>query len=323
MADSERPSLSLRISITDRCELRCRYCMPEEGVELCSHDKILSYENIVYFVRSIQEAYYLDKVRITGGDPLGRRNLEGLIKMLSDLSVPDLALTTNGQLLEQMVPALRSAGLNRVNISLDTLSPENFHYLTRGGNLDKTLAGIRAAVKSGLAPVKINMVVIRGINDSEVVDMLEFALENSLHLRYLEMMPIGMAAEGFEEMVVSSQETRDVLSTRFSLIPLSMKAGETSSVYKVKGQSGEDGTVGFISPYTEPFCMGCRRLRLTSDGHIVGCLSRGEKVLIRELLKEESTRNRDELMDAVREVLLSKKQVPEFMRERSMSDIGG
>lgn len=183
--------LALRVSVTDHCQLRCRYCMPAEVVPLCGRDEILSYEEIAALVACLQKGFGLSKVRITGGEPLVRPHIERLITMLADLGIPDLALTTNGLHLARMAPSLKRAGLSHVNVSVDSLSPAMFRYLTHGGDVRATLAGIATAWRHGLLPVKLNTVVIRSVNDSELSELVASAIRQHCEIRFIELMPIG------------------------------------------------------------------------------------------------------------------------------------
>ena len=320
IARGDRIALSLRISVTDRCQLRCRYCMPAEGVPSCRHEDILRFEEITHFVRCLQEDFDVEKVRITGGDPLARRELPELVAALAALGIRDLAMTTNAQQLAAMAGTLRDAGLHRINISLDSLDPDTFRRITRGGPVDQTLAGIDAALQAGLAPVKLNMVVMRGINDHEVCDVLSFALARGCELRFLELMPVGYGAELFDKAFVSTDSVRRMLASRFELEPLAPTPGSSARRCRVKQTDGLAGVAGFISPCTNPFCAGCTRLRLTADGRLMGCLARNDGVRIRPLLADADD---DALADAVRAGLLGKRSDRHFAQATPMAAIGG
>lgn len=314
------PPLTVRISVTDRCQLRCRYCMPAEGIACCAHEQILTFEEIVLAVESLQLAFDVRKVRLTGGDPLARRGIEDLVSMLAELNIPDVAMTTNGQCLAQAAARLRAAGLDRVNVSLDSLDPDTFRCLTRGGVLRRTLEGIDATIASGMRPVKLNTVVMKGINDGEACDLLTFALGRGCELRFLEVMPIGYGAALFETAFVRAASVRESLASQFALTQLPWSAGDTARRYQARRSGGAEGTVGFIAPCSESFCSGCTRLRITADGRLVGCLARGDGIPIRPLLRDPDPAA---LAAAVRETLQSKRSRRGFAQPVAMSAIGG
>lgn len=320
IARRDRPDLSLRISVTDRCELRCRYCMPPEGIAVCRRENVLSFEEITRFVLCLREHFDVRKVRLTGGDPLVRRGMPGLIASLSGLDLHDLAMTTNAQRLAEMAGELRAAGLCRVNISLDSLNAETFNHITCGGNLGRTLAGIDAAFRANLSPVKLNTVVMTGINDHEVCDLLSFALERGCQLRFLELMPVGYGARLFDTAFVSSASVRRMLACQFELAPLRRQVGSSARRYRVRRTDGLTGTVGFISPCSDSFCSDCTRLRMTADGRLIGCLARGGGLNIRPLLRSTDG---EALSAAVRQALRSKRSDQCFEQPAPMAAIGG
>ena len=256
----------LRIAVTDRCNLRCVYCMPPEGVPRIPHDEILSYEEIRTVVQAAAELG-ITRIRITGGEPLVRADLSKLVQMLSELEgVDEVALTTNGTLLKQYALELKQAGLKRVNVSLDTLSPDRFQRITRIGELKDVLDGIEAARNAGLNPVKINTVVMRGINDDEVLDFVKMACTEDWHIRFIELMPFGDVVE-----FVPSCELQQRISLLGELEPCSTNIGAGPAIsYRL---AGAKGTIGFISPLTESsFCSRCNRVRLSPDGKLRPCL---------------------------------------------------
>lgn len=316
----KKPPLTVRISVTDRCQLRCRYCMPAEGVLPCAHQDILSFEEVADCVKRLQESFDVRKVRLTGGDPLVRKSIVSLVAMISDLGIPDLAMTTNGQRLAELAAALRAAGLHRVNISLDSLNPRTFRHITRGGSVDRTLEGIRAALQADLRPVKLNMVVMRGINDDEVSEALSFAMERGCELRFLELMPIGYGAKLFDDAFVSRESVRERLPADIRLVPLPRERGASAERYRVRRADGVEGVVGFISPCSDSFCSDCTRLRITADGRLIGCLARGAALGIRPLLRSG---NGDTLAAAVRQALQCKRSDQHFEQPTPMAAIGG
>ena len=315
--------ISLRLSVTDLCQLRCLYCMPRQGVPKRDHSEILSFEEILRFVGVLKNHYGLSKVHITGGEPLIRPGVVELIGMLAGEGISDLALTTNAHLLSEMALPLKQAGLNRVNISIDTLVPATYRKLTRVGNLSDTLAGIDAAIDAGFKPVKLNTIVMKGINCDEIVSIARFALDRGCEVRFLELMPIGPSAEYFDKWYVSAAEVTDTLSQAFELAPAGGKPGGSSRRYQVKDAHGRSGVIGLISSTSKPFCGGCHRLRLTSSGELVGCLATGTTLNIRPLLREPHTSKSDQLIQAVGEAMSTKRNSSQFITPNLMSMTGG
>ena len=323
MRGTTRPPFSLRVSVTDRCSLRCAYCRPATGRHDVQGDERLSYKEIVRFVRVVAARYGLSQVRLTGGEPLVRPQIETLVEMLAAEGVSDLALTTNGQQLAELAGPLKHAGLLRVNVSLDTLDPARFSAITRGGSLRKTLSGIEAALQAGLRPVKLNMVVMRSLNDDEVGGLVRFAMEHDCQVRFLELMPIGVAAADFENRFVSSAEVRARLGPEFTLYPLPVDPHDTSRNFIASDGRGRTATVGFISPYSEPFCAGCWRLRLTAAGELMGCLARPERIPLASLLRGGTKVDVEAICAAVEQAVAMKRRNGEFIQPRAMLAIGG
>jgi len=301
--------VSLRLSITDKCDQRCIYCMPAGGVELVSHEDVLSFEEFARFVRVMRDAFGLTKVHITGGEPLVRRNVVGFVSMLASQEIVDLALTTNGQRLASMATDLKKAGLHRVNVSLDSLDPGLYAEITRSGDLVSVLRGIEAARAAGLAPIKLNVVALRGCNDDEFTALAAYAFEHDCEIRFIELMPIGCAAGLFEEHFIGADEVRERLAERFSLSPLPERPGASSRSY-VADDGALRGVVGFISPETHPFCAGCRRLRLTCTGQLIACLAEREGPSIRDLLRSCDERADAEIVAVARRALATKRTYP-------------
>jgi GTP 3',8-cyclase len=283
LSDSfQRPINYLRISVTDRCNLRCVYCMPEAGVELMSHYDILSYEEIYTVVKAAAELG-INRVRLTGGEPLVRAGLTDLISLLDSIeTIEDLSLTTNGILLAQHAVELKEAGLMRVNVSLDTLKPERFRQITRCGRLEDTLQGIEAAGEAGLTPVKINMVVMAGVNDDELTDFAAKTVKDGWNVRFIELMP-SSANEQVSSKLVSVSDMRKRIEVMGKLEPSRVEAGNGPAKYF--RLPGANGTVGFISPVTEHFCFQCNRLRLTADGKLRPCLLSDDEIDLKEPLR--------------------------------------
>jgi cyclic pyranopterin phosphate synthase len=284
----DRPISYLRISVTDRCNLRCIYCMPEEGVPWRPHEHVLRYEEIETIVRAAAELG-ITKVRLTGGEPLVRLGIADLVRKIASIDgIDDLAMTSNGVLLARHAEELADAGLHRVNISLDTLDPDRFRRITRCGKLDDVLSGIESAAREGLRPIKINTVVIRDLNDDEVVDLAAKTLAAPWwNIRFIELMPVGnggLMDEAWDEKVVTAQEIRRrIESTLGQLQPARMMTGGgPARYYRLPGAKG---TIGFITPVSEHFCYRCNRLRLTADGQLRPCLLSDQEIDLRTPLR--------------------------------------
>ncbi len=278
----QRPINYLRISVTDRCNLRCIYCMPAEGVALMSHYDILTYEEIYTITKAAAEMG-INKVRLTGGEPLVRAGLSDLVRLLAGIeTIDDISLTTNGILLAQHAAELKEAALRRVNVSLDSLRPERFRQITRCGNLEDTLEGIEVAKTVGLTPVKINIVVMAGFNDDELTDFAAKTVSDGWHVRFIEYMPVN-GDEPFSEKLVSVSEMRKRIESLGKLEPCKVDVGNgPAKYYRLPDASG---TIGFITPITEHFCYQCNRLRLTADGKLRPCLLSEEEIDLKEPLR--------------------------------------
>jgi GTP 3',8-cyclase len=284
--------------------------------------EVLQEADMVRFVRVARAALGVAKVRLTGGEPLVRREIVQLVAGLSRLDIPDIALTTNGQRLSCLAPPLRQAGLHRINISLDSLDPRTFTRLAHGGEMARTLAGIEAAIAAGLAPVRINTVILRGINDQEAEAMLAFAMARGCELRFDELMPSGLSPADYATWFLSSDELRLRLSQSFDLAPEAHQPGSSSRRFRVSG-AGRQGFVGFISPNTHPFCSDCRRLRLTADGRLLGCLGRHDQVRLMGLLRATDEGADERIAAALRHALGCKRGAGPFAVAMPMSSVGG
>jgi cyclic pyranopterin phosphate synthase len=283
LSDSfQRPINYLRISVTDRCNLRCVYCMPQEGITQMSHYDILSYEEIYTLVKAAAELG-INKVRLTGGEPLVRAGVSDLVRLIAGIeTIDDISLTTNGILLAQYAAELKEAGLMRVNISLDTLKPERFRQITRCGDLADTLKGIEAAGAIGLTPVKINMVVMAGVNDDELPDFARKTVNDGWHVRFIEHMPVnGDNSKAIN--LVSVSDMRKHIESLGKLEPWKIEVGNGPAKYF--RLPGATGTIGFITPVTEHFCYQCNRLRLTADGKLRLCLLNEDEIDLKEPLR--------------------------------------
>jgi cyclic pyranopterin phosphate synthase len=317
----------LRVSLTDRCNFRCFYCLPHGEPPIAPKEQMLSYEEIEY-VTEIFVSLGIEKIRLTGGEPMMRRDIETIIRKLSALKprLHDLALTTNGYFLPGRAEALKEAGLDRITISLDSLKREVFKSMTGVDVLDRVLEGIEAAQSAGLTPVKINAVIVRGHNDDEVADFAAFAREHDVWMRFIEFMPLDSGHEWSRTDVVSGREMFERITERFPLVPLKVKRGsETSARYRFA--DGAPGEIGIIAPVTEAFCGACSRIRLTADGQIRTCLFSTVEHSLRDVVRSNATRA--ELIEYIESVVLKKEprhyiNDPEFMQPaRTMSFIGG
>lgn len=278
----------LRVSITDRCNYRCIYCKPEEQFEFIPHEEVLRYEEIVEIIK---EAVNLGvtKVRITGGEPLVRKGVVDFIKKLREIKkLEDISLTTNGFFLSEYAEKLKDAGLNRVNISLDSLQEEKYKRITRGGSLEKALKGINSALKAGLLPIKINTVLIRGINDDEVEDFVRLTLGRPLNIRFIEFMPSGEELkDNYRDKFISVLEIKESLAEKYSFRPVDINSGNgPAKYYQIKGGQG---TIGFITALSQHFCKTCNRIRLTSEGKLRPCLFSNIEVDIKQAIRNAKT----------------------------------
>jgi len=326
-----RPIDYLRVSVTDRCNLRCIYCMPEEGVQLYSHDEILRYEEIVAVVRAAAELG-ISKIRLTGGEPLARLGIVDLVRELSAIpGIEDLAMTTNGTLLARYAADLAEAGLRRVNISLDSLLPERFHAITRRGDLRDVLAGIEAASSAGLTPVKINTVVMRGVNDDEVVSLASKTVTDGWNLRFIEWMPVGddaLVHADWREHVVTAAEIRARVETELGpLVPAHDLAGAgPARTFRFAAAGPAAGTLGFISAISEHFCDTCNRLRLTANGKLRPCLLSDYEIDLYDALRTGA--ETEQLQDLIRQAIQAKPRghglaSGQRAEARTMAQIGG
>ena len=315
----------LRISVTDRCNLRCRYCMPEEGIPLISHQDILTYEEILRIVR-VFASQGISKVRLTGGEPLVRKGIVDFIARLSQIKeIKDLSLTTNGLLLKNLAEVLKQAGLKRVNISLDSLKRERFYQITRRDDFERVWKGIEEALKAGLAPIKINMVAIKGLNDDEIEDFARLTLRLPLTVRYIEYMPSGNGEEWKETDILTISQVQARLEKMGKLISIpSDRWGGPAKRFRFEGAPGEIGLIGAVSSH---FCADCNRLRLTPDGKIRTCLFSDDEVDVKEIIRRGGS---DEDLKARLLVALEAKPERHHINthlfkkcQRNMSAIGG
>jgi cyclic pyranopterin phosphate synthase len=320
----------LRVSITDRCNFRCTYCMPEEGMTWLARDQLLTFEEQAHVVRVCVERFGFESVRITGGEPLVRAHLPRLVQMLAPLGI-DIAMTTNGVKLPEMVHDLAAAGLRRINVSLDSLRRETFVELTRRDDLDRVLAGIDAALDAGLNPVKVNCVVIRGVNEDEVVDMAAYGRDRGVGVRFIEFMPLDADGAWTRDRVVPAVEILDRIHAAFPL-----EGHEIAGLHHVDPAAtfryaDGRGDVGVIPSVTAPFCDRCDRIRVTAEGKLRTCLFALEEFDLRSILRSGASRGEldDRLADAIVGAVGTKWAGHrighvDFVRPaRSMSQIGG
>jgi cyclic pyranopterin phosphate synthase len=315
----------MRISVTDRCNLRCIYCMPPEGVPWIPHKEILTFEEIERVVKATALAG-MRRIRITGGEPLVRR---GLVELISGLSVipgiEDISMTTNAVLMSQFAPSLARAGLKRINVSLDTLRPDRFERITRSNCLDQALAGIEAAEAAGLTPIKINAVVLRGINDDELLDLARLTREHPWHVRYIEAMPLNgnlsVEAQGF----ISADEIMERLGELGDLEACSGPNGNgPARYYRIPGGLG---TIGVISPMSHFFCESCNRVRLSADGQLRLCLFADDEIDLKTPLRNGASA--DQIEEIFRKAILGKPERHHLVvgqsscSLRALSQIGG
>jgi GTP 3',8-cyclase len=312
----------LRLSVTDRCNLRCQYCMPAEGVSKLQHNDILSFEQLLHIAR---QAVFLgiDKIRVTGGEPLVRKGIVGFLKELHKISeLKELVLTTNGLLLREFAADLRRAGVNRLNVSLDSLDCGTYSKLTRGGDLKKALDGISAAEEVGFPPVKINTVVIRGVNNKEVSDFAALTLRMPYQIRFIEYMPTNTTSD-WQTSFVSGEEILQQIRAVYPIDPLpDSEAAAPAKIFRIASALG---TIGIITPISNHFCTTCNRIRVTATGEAKGCLFDGRGINLKSYLEGSD----DELRAALIRVLKNKPERHHLLDANTlitpfaMSEIGG
>lgn len=315
----------LRVSVTDRCNLRCRYCMPEEGIDTTNRSSILTLEQIVRLIK-VAAQVGIRKVRFTGGEPLVRKDITKLIAEVAEIpQINDIAITTNGVLFAEMAEDLKSAGLTRVNFSLDSFVPEKFNYITRLGDLNDVNRAITKALEMGIAPVKINTVVMKGFNDDEILDFVKLAYEMPLHVRFIEFMPIGDLPFYQKERLFTMAEIKQIIESRYELLNDSTLQGNgPAKSCQIKGGLG---TVGFISAMSSHFCSECNRIRMTVDGKLRGCLFDKGEISLKMALENGAS---DEKLAGLFSKAIREKPYRHHMNEgwgadneRKMYQIGG
>ena len=313
----------LRISVTDRCNFRCTYCMPEEGMKWVPRNDVLTFEEIERLARIFVERFEVDGLRLTGGEPTMRAHLTVLVSKLAMLGV-DLSMTTNGSTLRNMAHELRDAGLQRVNVSLDTLVREKFHRMTKRDELECVLDGIEAAKEAGFAPVKINAVIERGVNDDEIVDLARYGRDNDVEMRFIEFMPLDATGHWLNDKVVGQDEIVAALSAEFPLELVPARGAAPADRWRyLDGR----GMVGVIPTVTKPFCGDCDRVRMTADGQFRTCLFATTKFDLMKMMRAGATD--DQVAEEIQRAVGTKwaghqiNQVTFVKPRRSMSQIGG
>ena len=308
-----RPIEYIRLSVTDRCDLRCNYCMPRDFHDFEDPEHILSFEEIERVI-GIFGSLGVKRVRLTGGEPLVRKGLPDLAARLAALpGIEDLSLSTNAVRLAKHADALFQAGISRINVSLDTLQPERFKTITNG-KLEKVLDGLMAAKQAGFQPIKLNMVALKGINDDEFEDMVEFCLKHDFTLRFIETMPMGETGQNATNHYLDLQTVKQQLATRYNLVPGVMPGGGPARYMRVVGT---DLRIGFITPISQHFCDTCNRVRLSADGTLYLCLGQDDKLELRPLLRQGIS---DEgLRDAILSAIARKPEKHEFRESPSQS----
>lgn len=317
---------NLRISVTDRCNIRCFYCMPADNVVFMKREKLLTFEEVERFVRVVARCG-VNKLRLTGGEPLVRRDLHLLIERLAAIEgIDDIGLTTNGLLLEEQAQLLYDAGLRRINISLDALSAEKFEQVTRRSGYDRVIAGIRKAQEVGFDPIKVNAVSIRGVTEQEIVPFGRFARETGIEVRFIEYMPLDADNAWEREKVLFAREIVETLSRE--IMPLVSASDQPAHAPATDFVFADGvGRIGVIPSVSEPFCSNCNRFRITADGKIRNCLFSLEETDVRELMRGEASD--EEILEAVRASIAGKWaghhiNAPDFVQpERAMYSIGG
>jgi len=321
-----RVHTNLRLSVTDRCNIRCFYCMPDENVRFKPRSELLTFEEIERFSR-VSAGLGVNKLRLTGGEPLVRADLHVLVARLARIEgIHDIALTTNGILLEEQAQALKDAGLTRVNISLDSLSAETFRKIARRDGLDRVLAGIHAAKRVGFKKIRLNAVAIKGITEPEVVPLTQFARDNDMEMRFIEFMPLDAEHNWHHDQVLSGEEIRAAIEQAIGPLEPANRPDPSQPATDFQFTDGS-GTVGFINPVSQPFCEDCNRLRLTAEGQVRNCLFSTVEWDARAILRGGG--NDGALSQLIRDCVRAKKpghgiDSPEFLRpERAMYQIGG
>ncbi|MDA7874968.1 GTP 3',8-cyclase MoaA [Rhodopirellula sp.] len=297
-----RVHTSVRLSVTDRCNIRCFYCMPEKGAEFVPKDNILSFEEIHRLARLLVQQGGVTDIRITGGEPLVRQQIPRLIEMLAEIeSLEDLSLTTNGMLLAEQAQSLRQAGLKRLNISLDTLNATTFKKITRREGLEKTLQGIDAAIKCGFESVKLNTLAIKGVTEPEVTRLVRYALDRNVMLRFIEFMPLDADRAWQQDQVFTGDQLLSILQNEFGSVEAISRPDPSQPAEEFQV---EQGRIGIIRSVTAPFCGACNRIRITADGAVRNCLFSASETPLRGLIRAGASD--EDLLSSIRSCLAQK-----------------
>jgi cyclic pyranopterin phosphate synthase len=313
----------LRISVTDRCNLRCTYCMPSEGISLINHQEILRYEEIIRLTKLAYELGFR-KFRITGGEPLVRKGVPSLIESISEFGDDiDLSLTTNAVLLAKYADELKNAGLKRINISLDTLDKTKFKQISRFDLFNDVIDGIRRSIDIGFNPIKINVVVVQNVNDDEILDFVEFAKDKPIQVRFIELMPFYKSEWGVENFV-SAEDIKSRIESHYHLIEINGDSSSPAVDYNIDGYKGK---IGFIAPVSKKFCDNCNRLRLTADGRLLPCLMGNTEIDVKTPMRDGASD--DEIKMIIKSAMIEKPKGHDLCKEsldkinRAMSRVGG
>ncbi|MCR9117053.1 MAG: GTP 3',8-cyclase MoaA [bacterium] len=321
-----RVHTNLRISVTDRCNIRCFYCMPDEAIQFKPRDELLTFEEIERFARAAASVG-VNKLRLTGGEPLVRSNLELLIaKLVAIPGIKDVALTTNGVLLGAQAPALKAAGLHRLNVSLDTLNEETFRRIARRQGIDRILEGLFIAKRAGFDNIRLNAIAIKSLTEAEIVPLARFSREHDFELRFIEFMPLDADQAWQSDLVLNGEKIRELIEAEFGPLVPAARPDPSQPAFDYQFADGA-GKVGFINPVSQPFCGDCNRLRITAEGKVRNCLFSTEEWDVRHVLRNGG--DDAAIIDLLRESIAQKKpghgiDSDEFLRpQRSMYQIGG
>ncbi|QNO15115.1 GTP 3',8-cyclase MoaA [Alkalicella caledoniensis] len=312
----------LRISLIDRCNLRCSYCMPPQGVDLFGHDKVMTYEELAVVVKGVSELG-ISSIRLTGGEPLIRKGLIPFVKLISSMEgINDISLTTNGVMLEEMAKSLKNAGVNRLNISLDTLKREKYKKITGKDCLDLVLKGIDKSIELGFEPIKINTVLLKDENVDEILDFVHMTLQKPIHIRFIEMMPLGKSTDNWKHSYIPWTYPLEVIKEKYEVEGVHGPTGKGPAKYFKLPNS--KGTFGVISAVSEHFCANCNRLRLTSDGKLKTCLFGKGEVDLRKVIQTGTVQDvKRAIVEAVKNKPLGHDINSDTTTHRSMWQIGG
>ncbi len=307
----------VRISVTDRCNFRCIYCMPEKGIDWKPMENLLTYEDIAFFLQ-VASKLGITKVKLTGGEPLARRYIDNLISLINGIDgIEEISLTTNGTMLPVYAENLKKAGLNRITVSLDTLSDSSFRKITRMGNIKDVMQGFDAIDRVGFQKTKINTVVMRGVNDKEIVNLIEFAHSRGYDIRFIELMPTELIPD-WKRYFISIHEIKNIIREKFDMEVTGKKTNGPSVYYKLKS-----GYVGFITPLSKAFCAACNRIRLSSEGEIIVCLGHDIRINVKEAIRRKNKTTVEQLIRYAVSVKPKEHSMLSESIHSTMSAIGG